>query len=187
MATRVLLFSGAAVMAVVTACSSSGGSGGGGGAYGGGGGGGSSQAPSSPAKAAAAAAVTISMSGATLTGPNGHTLYLNTVDTASNIKCVGACASEWPPLSGTPKAGAGVDNAKLGTATRPDGTKQVTLDGHPLYEFDGDKAPGDKHGNGLADEGGSWHVATLAGASAPASAPADSGGNGGGSSTGYNY
>jgi predicted lipoprotein with Yx(FWY)xxD motif len=164
---RVLLLSGAAVMAVVTACSSS--SSGGGGGYGAGGGGGSSQAASSPAKAAAA--VTISMNGSALTGPNGHTLYMNTVDTVSDIKCVGACASEWPPVTGTPKAGAGVDGTKLGTATRPDGTKQVTLDGHPLYEFDEDKAPGDKHGDGLADEGGKWHVATLAGAGAPASGP----------------
>jgi predicted lipoprotein with Yx(FWY)xxD motif len=178
---RVLLLSGAAVMAVVTACSSSGGGG-----YGGGGGGGSSQAPSSSAKAAAAGAVTISMSGSTLTGPDGHTLYTNTVDTVSNIKCVGACASEWPPVTGTPKAGTGVDGAKLGTATRPDGTKQVTLDGHPLYEFDEDKAPGDKHGDGLADEGGTWHVATLAGAGAPASAPS-SGDNMGSSGSGYHY
>jgi predicted lipoprotein with Yx(FWY)xxD motif len=178
MATRVLLISTAAVLAVATACSSSGG-----GAYGGGGGGGST--PASKAPAAAAGAVTISMNGSTLTGPNGHTLYTNTVDTSSKISCVGGCAKEWPPLTGTPKAGKGVDGAALGTATRPDGSKQVTLNGHPVYEFDEDKAPGDKKGEGIADEGGSWHVATLTGA-AP-SAPASSDNGGGASSGGYNY
>ena len=187
MTTRVLLFSGAAVLALVTACSSSGGSGGSGG------GGGSSQpagappasqpAASQPASKPAAAAVTISMNGSTLTGPDGHTLYTNTVDTATKITCVGACASTWPPVTGTAKAGSGVDAAKLGTATRPDGTKQVTLAGHPLYEFSGDAAAGDKNGNDIADGGGTWHVATLSGATPP-SAPANSGG---GSSSGYNY
>jgi predicted lipoprotein with Yx(FWY)xxD motif len=178
MATRALLFSGAAVLALVTACSSSGG------AYGGGGGGSSTPASKAPA---AGAAVTISMNGSTLTGPNGHTLYMNTVDTAAKISCVAGCAKEWPPLTGTPKAGTGVDGAALGTTTRPDGGKQVTLDGHPLYEFDEDKGPGDKKGEGIADEGGSWHVATLTGV-AP-SAPKTSDDNGGGSSagTGYTY
>ena len=178
MATRVLLFSGAAVLALVTACSSSGGSGGGG----------SSQpagAPpaSQPASKPAAGVVTISMNGSTLTGPDGHTLYTNTVDTATKITCVGACASTWPPVTGSAKAGSGVAAAKLGTVTRPDGTKQVTLDGHPLYEFSGDTAAGDKNGNGIADGGGTWHVASLTGATPP-SAPANSGG---GASSGYNY
>jgi predicted lipoprotein with Yx(FWY)xxD motif len=182
MAIRVLLFSGAAVLTLATACSSSGG------------GGGSSQpaaappasqpAASQPAAKPAAGVVMISMNGSTITGPDGHTLYANTVDTATKITCVGACASTWPPVTGTAKAGSGVDAAKLGTATRPDGTKQVTLNGHPLYEFSGDTAAGDKHGDGIADGGGTWHVASLNAATAP-SAPANSGG--GGSSSGYNY
>ncbi len=181
MATRALLFSGAAVLALVTACSSSGG-----GAYGGGGGGGSTPASTTPA-AAGVAAVTVSMSGSTLTGPNGHTLYTNTVDTTSKISCVGACAKEWPPLTGTPKAGAGVDGAMLSTTTRPDGGKQVTLNGHPLYEFDEDKAPGDKKGDGIADEGGSWHVASLTGAAASAPKTSDDNAGASSGSTGYNY
>jgi predicted lipoprotein with Yx(FWY)xxD motif len=164
MSTRVLVLSGAAVLALVTACSSSG--------NGGGGGGGSSTPTSSAPPAAKGAAITISMSGSSLTGPDGRTLYTNSVDTMTKITCVGDCAHEWPPVIGTPKAGAGLDASKLGTAMRPDGTTQVTFAGHPLYEFDEDKGPGDKKGDGLADEGGTWHVATLSGA--PASAPGES-------------
>jgi predicted lipoprotein with Yx(FWY)xxD motif len=50
----------------------------------------------------------------------------------------------------------------IGVITRTDGTQQVTLDGHPLYHFSGDKAAGDTNGNGF---GGIWHVVTTSGAS----------------------
>ena len=177
MSTRTLVASGVAILALVTACSSKSTSGGSGG-----GGGGSSQ----PA-GAAAQSVVISATGPTLVNASGQTLYANTVDTMSKITCTGQCATAWPPVTGTPKAGAGVDASKLGTAKRPDGTTQVTFDGHPLYLFAKDTAAGDMKGEGVADQGGTWHVATLTGlpgggASAPASAPST-----GGSNTGYNY
>lgn len=185
MSTRILLAAGAAVLTFVAACSSkssdSGGSSPGSASV-------SAGAPAS--SGAAAGTVTISLTGSTLTGPDGHTLYANTVDTVAKISCTGECAQEWPPVTGTPNAGSGVDAGKLGTADRPDGTKQVTWDGHPLYEFAEDKAPGDKNGDGVADEGGTWHLATLttAPASGPASAPSTSDNHGGSSSgTGYNY
>ena len=44
---------------------------------------------------------------------------------------------------------------RLGVITRPNGVKQVTLNGYPLYLYAGDKAPGQDGGNGI---GGSWHV-----------------------------
>jgi len=171
MSTRILAASGAAVLALVAACSSSstragGGGGYGGGGYGGGGGGGSSQAtPASPQ----AGAVTISLTGSTLTGPDGRTLYENTLDTASTISCTGACAKAWPPVTGPAKAGSGVQASRLATITRPDGTTQVSFDGHPLYEFTADQSPGDTKGEGVADGGGTWHVATLSGPGAGAS------------------
>jgi hypothetical protein len=71
----------------------------------------------------------------------------------------------------------------LGTATRPDGTTQATFDGHPLYEFAADKAPGDHKGEGIDDQGGSWHAATVSGgtpAGSSSTVPSSS-------STGYNY
>ena len=51
---------------------------------------------------------------------------------------------------------AGVDTAPFGVTTRTDGKKQVTLDGHPLYTYAGDVAPGDVNGDGI---GGVWHLA----------------------------
>lgn len=189
MITRILVLSGAAVLALTTACSSNSSNGSGG----------NSQPPASsaPAGGSQAAGVIISVNGSTLTGPDGHTLYVNTVDTASNVSCTGACTSVWPPVTGAPTAGGGVDAAKLGTITRPDGTTQVTLEGHPLYEFAKDTAAGDKKGEGIADGGGTWHVATLAGlpASGPASGPTSPDDHGGASSpedtgsasSGYTY
>ena len=44
---------------------------------------------------------------------------------------------------------------KLGVITRPNGLKQVTLNGYPLYLYVGDKSSGQAAGNGI---GGSWHV-----------------------------
>jgi predicted lipoprotein with Yx(FWY)xxD motif len=151
MSARILTTSGAAVLLLVAACSSNKPSGSGG----------SSQPPAS--SGAAGGAFTISATGATLTGPNGRTLYANTVDTVTKITCIDACVQEWPPVTGTATAGNGVDASKFGTATRPDGTTQVTYDGHPLYEFAEDKKAGDMKGEGIKDEGGKWHVATVSG------------------------
>jgi predicted lipoprotein with Yx(FWY)xxD motif len=113
-----------------------------------------------------------------LTAPDGKTLYYNTVDTATSIKCTGTCASLWPPLTGSAKVGAGLDDAHFTTAMRPDGTTQVAYYGHPLYEFSDDTA-GQTNGDGMADAGGHWLVATPEQAtsgggtsSVPASTPA---------------
>src|SRR5581483_4302847 len=137
----------AAAGLTATACSSgTGGSGGsGGGAYGGGAGGGATSSGSTSA-AAAPAAVRISVSGGRLVGADGKTLYFNTVDTASAIKCTGSCASLWPPVVGHPSVGTGLSAAKFGTAARPGGGLQVTFAGHPLYEFSGDSGPGMTNG-----------------------------------------
>jgi predicted lipoprotein with Yx(FWY)xxD motif len=117
-----------AVATLSTACSSSGGSAGKTTAAG----------TQSGTPAAAGSSVTISLAGGRLTAPDGHTLYYNTVDTASKIDCVGVCATNWPPLVGTPKAASGIDQSDLSTATRPGGGVQVTYYGHPLYEFKAD-------------------------------------------------
>ncbi len=50
----------------------------------------------------------------------------------------------------TATAGDGLTGT-LGTATRDDGTTQVTLNGWPLYYFAGDAAAGATEGQGLND------------------------------------
>jgi predicted lipoprotein with Yx(FWY)xxD motif len=167
---RTLVVSGAAVLTLVAACSSSSNGNGSGGTT-------TTQPPASSVPAAAAANVTISVDGTTLIGPNGHTLYANTADSSSKIVCTETCATDWPPVIGSPKAGSGVSASRLGTATRPDGKTQATYDGRPLYEFAKDSVPGDMTGEGFSDLGGTWHVVTVSGAPASeSSSPDDSGG-----------
>jgi predicted lipoprotein with Yx(FWY)xxD motif len=114
---------------------------------------------------------------AVLTNSAGLTLYWFAPDTSTASKCTGSCATYWPPVKGPATAGSGVTGT-LGTITRPDGTTQATYDGHPLYTFTGDTAPGQNKGNGLNASGGIWHEMTVSG-STPASSPsASSGGYG---------
>ncbi|MFD7291720.1 SCO0930 family lipoprotein [Streptomyces sp. NPDC059897] len=90
---------------------------------------------------------------------NGMTVYRFLKDSAWPIKtnCVGACAEKWPAVA--PVAKNDTQNIPLKgymTFTRPDGTKQQTLDCWPVYTFAGDKKPGDTNGQGV---GGTWYAA----------------------------
>ncbi|WP_329619151.1 SCO0930 family lipoprotein [Streptomyces sp. NBC_01255] len=93
----------------------------------------------------------------------GRTLYRFTKDTAWPMKsnCEGACLEKWRPakLVDLNKV-EGIDPKKLITYTRPDGTKQLTIDCWPLYWFTGDKTPGDTNGQGV---GGTWFAVTADG------------------------
>lgn len=142
----------AALVLTLTACSSSKSNGTGG----------DTSAPvgAGSTSSAAAGSVMLSLANGVLVGPNGHTLYFNTVDTATAIKCTGGCAAEWPPLTKAITAGTGLDQKDFGTAKRDDGSTQVTYFGHPLYYFSGDSNAGDKKGNELKDEGGEWYATT---------------------------
>jgi predicted lipoprotein with Yx(FWY)xxD motif len=97
-----------------------------------------------------------------LTSSKGLTLYLFAPDTSTTSKCYGSCAQYWPPVLGTPRAGPGVTGA-LGTIRRTGGSVQATYDGHPLYTYIGDTAPGQDHGNNLDLNGGLWKVVPVSG------------------------
>ena len=94
-----------------------------------------------------------------LTSAKGFTLYWFAPDTPAKSNCNGGCAAYWPPVTGTPAAGPGVPG-KLGTIKRSDGTMQATYNGHPLYTYIGDTAPGQAHGNNSNLNGGLWHEMT---------------------------
>ena len=91
-----------------------------------------------------------------LTNADGLTLYWFAPDTSTGSKCFGSCATYWPPVSGSPAAGPGV-TGKLGTIKRPGGGLQATYNGHPLYTYIGDSAPGQANGNDLDLNGGFWY------------------------------
>jgi len=160
----------AAAAAVLAACGSSGtsstsGSG--------------STSTSSPVAATAGSLKTATIGGATvLTSSKGFTLYSFAPDTSTKSNCNGTCAQTWPPVTG-PVTAAGVTGT-FGTIKRSDGSVQATFDGHPLYTFVGDTAPGQAKGNGLNGAGGLWHEITTSGTAAPVSTSSSSGG-------GYGY
>jgi predicted lipoprotein with Yx(FWY)xxD motif len=103
--------------------------------------------------------------GKILVNGSGRTLYLFEGDKGSASRCNGACASVWPPLttSGMPSGVHGVHAGKLGAAKRSDGTSGVTYNGHPLYTYSGDTAPGTATGEGSDDFGAHWYVVSPAG------------------------
>ena len=85
-----------------------------------------------------------------LADPAGRTLYIDSRDTAGSAPtCVGACLNNWPVFAaGSGPLPTGIDPAKLTTITRPDGLTQSAFDGHLLYHFARDAAPGDLLGRG---------------------------------------
>jgi len=140
---------------------------------------GASSAASASASSSGTALKTATIGGvAVLTNAKGLTLYSFAPDTATKSKCNGACANYWPPVKGPAAAGPGVTGT-LTTITRSDGSMQAAYDGHPLYTYVGDTAPGQAKGNGLNLSGGVWHVVSASGGGAPAQSPSSGSGGGG--------
>ena len=144
-------------------------------------------ATATPAAASAPSSITVGTGtsaslGTFLTGPNGFTLYTLSSDPMNGTSCTGSCATFWPPLivaSGGSVTGASGVTGTLATFSRPDGTTQVTYNGHALYYFKKDTAPGQTKGQGVVAFGGTWLVVPPAGSSTTVSSPPPS------SSSGY--
>lgn len=90
-----------------------------------------------------------------LTNARGFTLYSFAPDTPAASKCYGSCAAYWPPVTGTAAAGRGLPG-RVATITRTGGARQLTYNGHPLYTYIGDSAPGQASGNNIILNGGLW-------------------------------
>ena len=114
--------------------------------------------PPAPAATSTGTALkTTVIGGATvLTNAKGLTLYSFAPDTPTVSKCYGSCAAYWPPVTGTAPASPGLPGT-VGTITRTGGARQLTYNGHPLYTYIGDSAPGQANGNNLNLNGGLWH------------------------------
>ncbi len=160
---RRVLLSLAMVGLAATACSHSGG-------YG--------DRNSAPARQQTGKAISASATslGTILVDGRGRTVYVFANDKTNVSECDGVCAADWPPVpapSPLPASLPGVSGA-LGTTTRSDGSRQLSVAGHPVYTFAGDTAPGQTKGQGITLNGGLWTVVSPSGVpdtkpSAPAS------------------
>ncbi|WIX97636.1 SCO0930 family lipoprotein [Amycolatopsis mongoliensis] len=115
-------------------------------------------------------ASTVDGLGAVLTDAEGHTLYRYAKDIAkpSKATCVGTCAETWPPLiSDSPALFSGVEAQLVSLVTRPDGRKQVTVGGWPLYRYAKDTGSGVALGQNVSAD---WAAITPTGEKAEASA-----------------
>jgi predicted lipoprotein with Yx(FWY)xxD motif len=150
--------------------------------------------PSGAGSAASASSMTVKGQtgplGTYLADGSGRALYLFASDTSSRSNCSGACATLWPPLTakGSVSASGGASSADIATITRPDGTKQVTYAGHPLYYFAGDRGVGQTGGQGVNEFGALWwlvapsgqKITTTTTTTADSAAPSTNSGYGGG-------
>jgi len=114
--------------------------------------------------------------GTILVDGQGRTVYVFANDKNSMSTCADACAANWPfvpaPAS-LPKSLPGVTGT-VGTTTRADGNRQLTITGHPVYTFVGDSTPGQTNGQGVNLNGGVWTVVSPAGAPVTNPSPAGS-------------
>jgi predicted lipoprotein with Yx(FWY)xxD motif len=112
---------------------------------------------------------------------SGMALYTPDAESAGKVRCTASCTSIWKPVA--PNAVPST-TIKIGVITRPDGSKQATAAGKPLYTFAED-SPGAVTGNGVSDAFGgqhfTWHVVKAGGTTATAPAAP----SGGYSSNGY--
>jgi predicted lipoprotein with Yx(FWY)xxD motif len=101
---------------------------------------------------------TIKRMGKVVVNQDGYTLYLFTKDSKDPSKstCNDKCAKVWPPAltDGNPTI-EGVSADLVGSVTRDDGTKQITIGGWPVYTYYGDKKPGAWTGQAVS---GTWFV-----------------------------
>jgi predicted lipoprotein with Yx(FWY)xxD motif len=133
------------------------------------GGGGEATSSPKPPKTASGGPATVGVAttglGRILVDSSGRTIYLFKRDFGTRTACNGACASAWPPVraNGEPTVGPGANASLVGTTARPDGTPQLTYNGHPLYLYHGDEKPGETDGEGSTAFGAAWYALSPAG------------------------
>lgn len=120
-------------------------------------------APGAAVGAPAAGGPTLTLVSQGAHGPHladsaGNALYYAEGD-KDGSKCVGDCLQAWPPVLATqtqPSGATGVQGGMIATITRPDGSRQVTYNGLPLYRYAADGGAGNTNGHGVKDKYATW-------------------------------
>jgi predicted lipoprotein with Yx(FWY)xxD motif len=122
-----------------------------------------------------------------LVDADGRALYFASQEQKGKVLCTGSCTEIWDPL---PVSELGGDPASLGSefgeVKRPDGGRQLTFDGAPLYAFT-EEGPGELTGDGVVDRFNgtefTWNAAASGDDTSSDSSDMDS--SGGGAYGGY--
>lgn len=105
----------------------------------------------------------------------GMTVYVvRTKGGQAEPVCAGRCTYVWHPVLLLDKQVSSVvpgTSLRAGVRPRPGGQSQLTLNGHRVYTYSGDRSPGDVNGDAfITSQGGttfSWHVISLPGVPPP--------------------
>jgi len=159
-------------LAALTAC-------GGGNGYGSGSGSSSSSAPATSQAAGTAklATATVGSLGKVVVDGNGRTVYVYDMDSKGKSNCEGGCLAQWPAVAagtGSPQL-AGIDASLISTVSRSDGSKQLAINGMPLYLFAQDSKAGEAKGQAF---GGVWWVVSADGQKVTTQSGGSGNGNG---------
>ncbi|MET1021750.1 MAG: hypothetical protein ABWX69_06075 [Arthrobacter sp.] len=131
-----------------------------------------SASTSAPAAAAAELKVADSTAGKIVVDGKGMSVYYFTKDVMNSGKsaCTGGCLEAWPPVLATADTPM-VDGVTgtVGTIPTPDGKKQLTVNGMPVYYYAEDSTAGDTKGQGV---GSVWYLVAPSGEMIKAAAPA---------------
>ena len=118
---------------------------------------------SAPAAAAADLKVADSKAGQIVVDGKGMSVYYYTKDVkdSGTSTCTGGCLDAWPPVLATADTPT-VDGVTgtVGTIATPDGKKQLTVNGMPVYLYAKDLAAGDTTGQGV---GSVWYLVAPSG------------------------
>lgn len=88
-------------------------------------------------------------------------VYAKDVKDSGRSACTGGCLQSWPPVLAAADAPTADGVAgTVGTIAAPDGRKQLTVNGMPVYTYAKDVAAGDILGQGV---GSVWHLVAPSG------------------------